>query len=55
LLYRGGVEVIDILQGDCIEVLRTLPDNSVQCVVTSPPYYGLRDYGVDNQIGLVAV
>jgi DNA modification methylase len=34
-----------ILQGDCIEVLKTLEAGSVQCVVTSPPYYGLRDYG----------
>jgi len=35
----------DILQGDSLEVLRTLPDGSVNCCVTSPPYYGLRDYG----------
>ena len=41
-----------ILVGDVIEQLRTLPDQSVQCVVTSPPYWGLRDYGVDGQIGL---
>jgi len=34
-----------LLKGDCIEVLRGLEDESVQCVVTSPPYYGLRDYG----------
>ena len=33
-----------ILQGDCLETMRTLPDCSVQCVVTSPPYFGLRDY-----------
>jgi len=38
--------------GDCREVLAGLPDESVQCVVTSPPYWGLRDYGVDDQIGL---
>ncbi len=38
--------------GDCLEILRTLPDNSVHCVVTSPPYWGLRDYGHDGQIGL---
>lgn len=43
---------VTILQGDCREVLRTLPDNSVHCVVTSPPYWGLRDYGVAGQIGL---
>ncbi|TWC11415.1 DNA modification methylase [Pseudomonas sp. SJZ085] len=41
-----------ILVGDCIDMMRTLPDRSVQCCVTSPPYYGLRDYGVDGQIGL---
>lgn len=37
--------------GDCRERLRDLPDQSVNCVVTSPPYFGLRDYGVDGQIG----
>lgn len=41
-----------ILQGDCLDVLKTLPDESVDCCITSPPYYGLRDYGVDGQIGL---
>jgi DNA modification methylase len=41
-----------ILTGDCRETLKTLPDRSVQCVVTSPPYFGLRDYQVDGQIGL---
>lgn len=34
-----------ILQGDVLEVLKTLPDESVNCVITSPPYWGLRDYG----------
>ena len=43
-----------ILQGDCRDILKTLPDASVHCVVTSPPYFGLRDYGVDGQIGLEA-
>lgn len=41
-----------VLIGDSIESMRTLPDKSVQMCVTSPPYYGLRDYGVDGQIGL---
>jgi DNA modification methylase len=41
-----------IIPGDCIEGLRTLPDASVHCCVTSPPYWGLRDYGHDGQIGL---
>lgn len=41
-----------VLIGDCIEHMRQLPAQSVHCCVTSPPYYGLRDYGVDGQIGL---
>ena len=48
-LDRDGVTIHN---GDCLEVLRTLPDESVQCCVTSPPYWGLRDYGHDGQIGL---
>ena len=43
---------VRVLQGDCRDVLKTLPDESVHCVVTSPPYFGLRDYGVTGQIGL---
>jgi len=42
----------EVHQGDCLEVLRTLPDESIHCCVTSPPYWGLRDYGVDGQLGL---
>jgi DNA modification methylase len=42
---------VTIRHGDCREVLRTLPDNSVHCCVTSPPYWGLRDYGIESQIG----
>jgi DNA modification methylase len=45
---------VRILQGDCRDVLKTLPDESVHCVVTSPPYWGLRDYGVEGQLGLEA-
>lgn len=41
-----------IVHGDSLSVLKTLPSNYVQCVVTSPPYYALRDYGVEGQIGL---
>jgi DNA modification methylase len=41
-----------IIPGDCLAGLRTLPDASVHCCVTSPPYWGLRDYGHDGQIGL---
>lgn len=43
---------IRILLGDCREQLKKLPDESVHCVVTSPPYWGLRDYGIDGQLGL---
>lgn len=43
---------VRILQGDCRDVLRTLADESVHCCVTSPPYFGLRDYGNAAQIGL---
>jgi len=43
---------VQILVGDALEILRTLPSDSVNCVVTSPPYWGLRDYGVDGQLGL---
>lgn len=43
---------VDIRQGDVLDVLRTLPDESVHCVVTSPPYWWLRDYGVAGQLGL---
>lgn len=46
------LELNKIYQGDCLEVLKSFPDESVDCVVTSPPYYGLRDYGVKGQIGL---
>lgn len=41
-----------LMQGDCLDSLRRLSDQSIQCCVTSPPYFGLRDYGVDGQIGL---
>ncbi|NMC45984.1 MAG: site-specific DNA-methyltransferase, partial [Chloroflexi bacterium] len=43
---------VELILGDCLTSLKLLPDNYVQCVVTSPPYWGLRDYGVDGQIGL---
>jgi DNA modification methylase len=43
---------VTILKGDCRLVLATLPAESVHCVVTSPPYWSLRDYGCEGQIGL---
>ena len=39
------MELNTILNGDCLEMLKTLPENSIDCCVTSPPYYALRDYG----------
>ena len=42
----------EIIHGNCIEVLKRLDENSIDCCVTSPPYWGLRDYGVDGQLGL---
>jgi site-specific DNA-methyltransferase (cytosine-N4-specific) len=50
LLLRGAT----IFAGDALTVLRRLPSESVRCIVTSPPYWGLRDYGYDEQIGLEA-
>ncbi|WP_293784144.1 site-specific DNA-methyltransferase [uncultured Aeromicrobium sp.] len=44
-------DAVTLHHGDALEVLRQLPDQSVDCVVTSPPYFGLRDYGVEGQIG----
>lgn len=45
-------DTLTLLLGDATEELRNLPDGSVDCVVTSPPYYGLRDYGSPGQLGL---
>ena len=45
------METNTIFQGDSVEVLKSMPAESVHCCVTSPPYYGLRDYGIDGQIG----
>jgi hypothetical protein len=47
-------EQVTLLLGDALEQLRTLPDGSVDCIVTSPPYYALRDYGTPGQYGLEA-
>jgi DNA modification methylase len=55
-LWNTGVKYIvpKIITGDVRETLQTLPDGCVQTCVTSPPYFGLRDYGVPGQIGLEA-
>jgi DNA modification methylase len=47
-----GAPMIEIIQGDVRQVIKTLPDNRFDCIVTSPPYWGLRDYGCEGQIGL---
>lgn len=44
--------MIRIINADVIDGLRSLPEKTVHCVVTSPPYWGLRDYGIEGQIGL---
>lgn len=49
------IKIETILLGDAAEQLRTLDADSVHCCVTSPPYFGLRDYGVPGQIGQEAV
>lgn len=46
------MSAFNLLVGDALERLREMPDESVQTCVTSPPYWGLRDYGVEGQIGL---
>lgn len=48
--YRD--EQVTLLLGDALDQMRTLSDASVDCIVTSPPYYGLRDYGTPGQYGL---
>jgi len=47
MIKQNKIHNIDVLEG-----LKKLPDNSIDCIVTSPPYWNLRDYGVDGQIGL---
>ncbi|MBG4377393.1 site-specific DNA-methyltransferase [Pseudomonas aeruginosa] len=42
----------EIRVGDCLDALRAMPDQSFHCCITSPPYFGLRDYGMASQIGL---
>lgn len=48
----GPFAINQVHCGDALELLRQMPDESVQCCVTSPPYFGLRDYGVAGQMGL---
>jgi len=48
----GPFKINQVHRGDALELLRRLPDECVQCCVTSPPYWGLRDYGVAGQMGI---
>jgi DNA modification methylase len=50
-MLHTTLELNKIHCGDALEVLQTLPSGSANCIVTSPPYYALRDYGVAGQIG----
>jgi DNA modification methylase len=43
---------VKLIAGDCLDELKKLDDSSIQCCVTSPPYWGLRDYNVNGQLGL---
>lgn len=47
-------DTVTLHHGDALEVSRTLPDGAADCIVTSPPYFGLRDYGIEGQYGLEA-
>jgi len=48
----GHMSNATIYRGDALSILKTLPDESIQLVITSPPYYRIKDYGVEGQIGL---
>ena len=50
----GGLKlpINEIVCGDCLEVMKDWPSDSIDCCVTSPPYWGLRDYGIEGQLGL---
>ena len=50
--YDDGL--VTVYEGDALDCLRAMESGSVDCVVTSPPYWGLRDYGVEGQLGLEA-
>jgi len=51
-MNKNGYPVHNIYQGDTRKILPQLPDKSMDIIITSPPYYGLKDYGYDEQIGL---
>jgi len=47
----SGEKPLRVLHGDTRDVIRSLPDDTFHCVITSPPYWGVRDYGISGQIG----
>ncbi|MCP4626128.1 MAG: site-specific DNA-methyltransferase [bacterium] len=49
--FQSLPEKCEIIVGDALTVLKNYPDNTFKCCVTSPPYWGLRDYGIPNQVG----
>jgi DNA modification methylase len=49
---QNFLKMVKLIIGDIREVYKLLEDNSIDCVVTSPPYWQQRDYGIDGQIGL---
>lgn len=51
IIWPSKKRPLVVLNGDTRDLIRKLPDNSVQCAITSPPYWGVRDYGIDGQIG----
>lgn len=51
-MITTGTEAARVLVGDCLASLRGMAAQSAHCCVTSPPYFGLRDYGHEGQIGL---
>ncbi len=50
-MFTHDFDECQILLGDALTVLKTIPDDTFRCCVTSPPYWGLRDYGISPQIG----
>jgi len=52
--YPDKPEGCEIITGDALTVLKTIPEETFRCCVTSPPYWGLRDYGISKQIGAEA-
>jgi site-specific DNA-methyltransferase (cytosine-N4-specific) len=51
-MNKKELPINQVICGDTLETLKTFPVESIDCIITSPPYYGLRDYGIEGQIGL---